>query len=260
MKPIYIVAIVVASIVALVVAGIFVTIEISSNRFDCAATRNRACSAQSLQRALLPETYLNRLLDLIHAAHEAFAESNMAYVAIGGTLLSAMRKNSTLIPWDDDADFGVFASQWDNKEHKARFVDALQKRGLVLLRGDAVMTERIVYAEKSDALDSQPFIDVFVYERDKQNRNRLHYQHALSRLRFAREATTIDEMFPLRIAMLKYGDREYEINVPAKAERMLTRSYGERWRTQFVVASHNDATMVAPCTLSDEQAIQLGLL
>lgn len=120
-----------------------------------------------------------------------------------------------------------------------------------------MITERIVFANKE--LKSEPFMDVFVY-RTEQNGD-LTLADAVSRIKFPKSRMSRQEAFPLRHAPLRHGTNGVcNVSVPNRPEALLKRLYGDHWRTQFVVSTHSNRSILLPCTLSDEQSRALGFI
>ena len=73
-----------------------------------------------INRLFLDPINLLILNKLTQKAVEVFEENNVTYWAYGGTMLSADRFNS-LMPWDDDSDFGFDLSDYRNNNTSDTF-------------------------------------------------------------------------------------------------------------------------------------------
>lgn len=256
-------------LVALVVVGSLVAawvLRLTYHRFD--ARKASQCTQQQLIAAISSAEDHEALRELLRRMDAVFQEANVRYWIIGGTLLGAVRDGG-IIPWDDDADVGVLASEW--RAARSRLNDIAQRHGV---RFDAAWigpSEKMRFRVDDATTNAQKriFVDIFEFNDDAtRNSGTLRPTSSYALMAFPTETWQSEEVFPLRRYRLRrlHGTTpEDDIDGvdlwgPAVYERYLDVKY-PKWQTQVVVSRHDNATLLAPCAVrpDDVRAVMRSL-
>ena len=121
-----------------------------------------------------------------------FKKHNITYWIIGGTTLGAVRHNE-IVPWDDDADIGIFEH---DLEKLLNLNNELKKDGFEIVFYWKIYKFRRIGKE-------YPFIDIFCYKKegDKYVMNREDLKDV-----WPNEYYLEDELFPLKTYKFNYLD------------------------------------------------------
>lgn len=143
----------------------------------------------------LSDDMISQLYALTGSVHQILTEHNIRYFIIGGTLLGSCR-NGKFIPWDDDADIGIF------EEDFSRFLQidfnqyGLKQCGLAL-NNMGKITHLSSY--NSHQKGKGVFVDVFLFRRvpDMNGQTRVEYSNELYRQMWPKEYFYEHELSPL---------------------------------------------------------------
>lgn len=165
-------------IIILVVILLIINDDYQNNK------KNRFATIKDLENIYYMLNELKKMLD----------KNKITYWIIGGTTLGAVRHNDR-IPWDDDADIGIFESdlyklQSLNKE--------FNKLGMEIIKHWEIY--KLVYIDTE-----YPFIDIFLYKKDG---NKYIMNHQKLRDTWPNEYYLENELFPLR--EYKFGNGYYK--------------------------------------------------
>lgn len=125
------------------------------------------------------------LFSYLQIISDLFNKNGINYWIMSGTLLGSVRHNG-MIPWDDDADIGVFETDLDK-------ILALNKE-LNQIGYEIVPSWRIYKFRKIGT--EYPFVDIFCFSKDN---NKYILNHQELRDTWPNEYFTEDELFPLKI-------------------------------------------------------------
>ncbi len=159
------------------------------------------------------------IYQILYDTHRLLTFYEVNYWAIGGTLLGAMRHKG-IIPWDDDADIGIF--QKDVKKFE-KMIPVFKKCGYTIKKH--WVGYKIFYTKRKKIKRenySYPFVDVFVYKRIG---DKIKPASAEVRKTWPKDWFKVSEIENLK---LQYFGR-YAIFIPDNSERYLETLYGNDW-------------------------------
>lgn len=103
-----------------------------------------------------PPNVISRLYEMLEIVHRVCKQHAITYWVIGGTLLGLAR-HGHIIPWDDDADVGIFDSE------EERLFSCMTD----YLKGTEVSVIRSEHGLKVKCMRQKGVgVDVFIYKRD----------------------------------------------------------------------------------------------
>jgi lipopolysaccharide cholinephosphotransferase len=149
-------------------------------------------------------TYLEYFINFLE-------KHNITYWIIGGTTLGCVRHND-IVPWDDDADIGIFE---DDLEKLLNLKEELKNDGYEIIFYWKIYKFRKINQE-------YPFIDIFCYKKD--NDRYIMHRDDLNEV-WSNEYYLENELFPLR----KYKFGKLILNGPNYPLDYLDRMY-PKWR------------------------------
>lgn len=253
MHWIYIVLIVVVSLAAL---GVSIWLFLLHYRDRNVGGKQRPeCTDEQLQSMMLSKEYLDHLHQLISSTSKALESAGMVNWIDFGTLLSCVRHNGKLIPWDDDADIAVIDSDWRNPEKQALFFKAIANENLAMTKFGSIWQLRL--ANVSDS----PHLDIFLYKISNETVIMANdFAHFMNRA----NVFAVEEIFPLQTKIIyNSAGTQLRVNVPNKAKDVLGRVYGskenpESWQNELIAVQHKQiATLLKPCRLTTGQKERL---
>ncbi|AET73375.1 hypothetical protein EMVG_00089 [Emiliania huxleyi virus PS401] len=146
-------------------------------------------------------------------------EARLVYYAYSGTLLGVMRHRD-FVPWDDDVDLCVDASD-------------MQRFMQLPLPADVQLHPSPKGACYRLTLDGRAgFVDLFPVTVSE---GMVQYSLAAARELFPQDTAPEGDVFPLRSG--QFGD--FCLPIPRRSERCLERMYGD-WRSPVVYAPHGE--------------------
>lgn len=261
--------VVIVVLVALVVVGSIAAawvLRMTQHRFD--ARKASPCTPGQLLAAVSSAEDHAALRDLLRRLDVVLQEANVRYWIIGGTLLGAVRDGG-VIPWDDDADVGVLASEW--RAARSRLDAVAQKQGIRIEPAWVGPSEKVRFALDDALTESQKrvFVDIFEFNdatvTGASADGTLRPTSTYALIAFPTEWWRPDEVFPLRRYRLRqlHGtapDAEpvdaVDVWGPAIYERYLDAKY-PKWQSRVVVSRHDDATLLAPCAVHPDDVRRL---
>lgn len=163
------------------------------------------------------------IINLLKVLSEHLDLNDITYWIIGGTLLGSVRHND-LIPWDDDADIGILASDFD------KFIELCNKLKSI---GYEIIPEWKIYKFRKIG-NNYPFVDIFIYITED-NKYKLDKEDL--RIKWPNEYYFHDELFPMK--KYKFGD--LYLSGPNYPIGYLNRMYPE-WE-YFGIQTFNHKTM-----------------
>lgn len=166
------------------------------------------------------KTEINNLLKIFT---EYLDNNNITYWIIGGTLLGSVR-HGDFIPWDDDADIGIFENDFNKLIELSSKFNSL---------GYEIVSEWKIHKFRKIGI-TYPFVDIFLYT-NINNTYCLNSQEL--REKWKNEYYTHDELFPLK----KYNFGNLKLNGPNYPIAYLNRMYIE-WQ-YFGIKTFNHKTM-----------------
>lgn len=117
---------------------------------------------EELAKYFVPIEYHEKLYKLLTDVTSVLKREGITYWIDGGTLLGAVR-HGEIIPWDDDADLGVFDCDWEKVcALKDRFLEMgyeCELRECIF----KVFMDEIYLDEKMNRCMGRPCVDIFSY-------------------------------------------------------------------------------------------------
>lgn len=165
---------------------------------------------------------VKQLYQLLYDTGRILAANDITYVAVGGTLLGAIR-NKGIIPWDDDTDIGIM------KQDTRKFLKlkpTFKKCGYSIVKtwfGYKIFITKHKHISGFDY--SYPFLDVFFLATER-NGN-VKYASKAVRDEWPKDYWKKAEFLPLQYVPM--GD--FLVPVPYNPKPSLTRTYGGDWST-----------------------------
>lgn len=262
--------VVIVVLVALIVVGSIAAawvLRMTQHRFD--ARKASPCTPGQLLAAVSSAEDHAALRDLLRRLDVVLAEAGVRYWIIGGTLLGAVRDGG-VIPWDDDADVGVLASEW--RAARSRLDALAQQQGIRIEPAWIGPSEKVRFVLDDNGLTEsrkRVFVDIFEFNdataTGASTENILRPTSTYALVAFPTEWWRPDEVFPLRRYRLRqlHGAADDAENVdavdvwgPAAYERYLDAKY-PKWQSRVVVSRHDDATLLAPCAVHPDDVRRL---
>jgi len=172
----------------------------------------------------------NRTKLLVHILHTHCHEFGLSYVAIGGTILGAVR-HGDMIPWDDDADVAMELSAIEV---------LIEQAALLRERHNIIVTHHNEGLYKFKFANHHEFIDIFEMRRKDDGR----YEYAAEWVRSLWPRQNLDSMqttklYPFGSCPDPLTGHILRVSVkgPADAEAYLDRSFGD-WHQMCVDMPH----------------------
>lgn len=179
----------------------------------------------------LPDERLHqKLYELMELTDRLFRQHGIAYWAIGGTLIGALRHGG-IIPYDDDIDLGILKTDTDKLLHLTKEF----RRHRVALTEVSWGYKLMPMVNTFVATGSYPCIDIFVYT---SKRGGYYFDQDAAIDYFPNSHFEHHELFPLRQVSFGSGQRSisplqtfFHLCIPRVPEPHLTRCYGHDWPT-----------------------------
>jgi len=119
---------------------------------------------EEIAKHFVPMEHHEKLYKLISDVSSVLKRNGITHWIDGGTLLGAVR-HQEIIPWDDDADFGVFEEDWKRTcelegEFKNMGYECSMKKFIL-----KVYINEALYVEDLDYYIGCPCVDIFSYSK-----------------------------------------------------------------------------------------------
>lgn len=152
-------------------------------------------SKEEIQKLIIPESHQQLLYQLVGDVSKILDENNIPYFIDGGTLLGAVRHHD-LIPWDDDADFGMLTNDYFMKFPKV--IKQIEKLGYSVDTSDTYLTK--IYIKGKWLYDKfktvgTPTLDIFPYVIKKGVIRLYKLEHYL---KWKKAQYKVSDMYPLK--------------------------------------------------------------
>ena len=194
-----------------------------------------------IRESLTPEDHVNRLHELLGIVLKVFAQHDIFYMAMSGTLLGIVRNND-YIPWDDDVDLAVNFSDYDKL---MKLNEDLQYYGIEIV----VPEYRWNTGQKWNILkvkfvgEKNVFIDLFPFHYKGDDYcmppgglvDPFWYNQAMNPSWYDRNVFKKSEIQPIQMMKL----RDLDVACPKNPYGFIKRSYGEDAVETCVVSHHH---------------------
>jgi phosphorylcholine metabolism protein LicD len=183
------------------------------------ANRKKKTAMQRLKTT--PKNVIAEIYKIVEDVTNLFDKNKITYWGDGGTLLGAVR-HSGMIPWDDDADLGLLASQ---KKKFLKLKPKLEKCGYKVT--PHWLGYKISYTKNKDIVNTDysfPFIDIFFYVKDKAN-DRYLLESELGRKYWPNAYFTFKEVSKI----VDYPFGPYKVKGIKNHTAYFNRLYGHDW-------------------------------
>jgi phosphorylcholine metabolism protein LicD len=151
---------------------------------------NYNSSCKKIEKLAITENERDDIYYFLKIISYLFNENNITFWIIGGTTLGSVRHND-IVPWDDDADIGIF--DYD-METVLELNDELNEIGYEIVPAWKIYKFRKIGTE-------YPFIDIFCYKKEG---NRYIMNRQDIREIWPNEYYLVNELFPLKL--YKFGN------------------------------------------------------
>jgi lipopolysaccharide cholinephosphotransferase len=165
-----------------------------------------------------------QLYALLYITDKIFIENNVTYWMEAGTLLGAIRHGG-IIPWDDDADIGVFN---DDVEKIEKLTDEFKKYNILMTNTFFGYKLFFIHAKKNHKFN-YPSLDIFVFHKKKNQR--LKYKNFRAEFVFGKCSLYTDDILPLK----RYKFSNFYLNGVNENHSKLycNDCYGKDWNTHY---------------------------
>ena len=165
---------------------------------------------------ILSQSEVNDLYLLIFNLDKIFKQLNIEYFIISGTLLGSYR-HSGLMPWDDDIDIGIM-DQYDIILQSDIFQKLLQQNNMKITKYKEISFGYKIFLNNNEF----PFIDIFIYEYEKNNPNKIVFKYDYPKITWPNEYFYKTELYPLK--NYKFGP--LILPGPQNGYKYIKRAYG----------------------------------
>ena len=201
--------------------------------------------------------FIHGLYKIMIQSHNILLKNNIPYYSSGGTLIGSLRHRG-IIPWDDDLDIEIGYRDVErlmSKEIKEQF----KKKGLSLeylhQAKSRAPFDWIKVVSKTKVNGRQLFLDIFpmkIGREEKTGRLRTYFSSKIVNTLWPKYYLYIDELLPLKKS--PFGDGF--VIVPNKADKALSRAYGNDWNKVGYITQDSDHYMLEkPIKLSIKQFV-----
>lgn len=151
---------------------------------------NYNSSCKKIEKLAITENERDDIYYFLKIISNLFNKNNITFWIIGGTILGSVRHND-IVPWDDDADIGIF--DYDMKK-VLELNDELNEIGYEIVPAWKIYKFRKIGTE-------YPFIDIFCYIKEG---DRYIMDREDIRELWPNEYYLVNELFPLKL--YKFGN------------------------------------------------------
>lgn len=151
---------------------------------------NYYTNCNKIDELAITENEREDIYSFLQIISNLFNKNNITFWIIGGTILGSVRHNN-IVPWDDDADIGIFDSDMKT---------VLKLNNELNLIGYEIVPAWKIYKFRKIGT-TYPFIDIFCYKKEGERyiMNREDIREV-----WPNEYYSIDELFPLKL--YKFGN------------------------------------------------------
>lgn len=168
----------------------------------------------------------NEIINYLKILTDYLDELNITYWIIGGTLLGSVR-HGDIVPWDDDADIGIFEKDLPK---------ILELNKIINQMGYEIVPHWKIYKFKKIGIQ-YPFVDIFLYS-DNDNKYQMNDLELINK--WPNEYYLHDELFPLK----KYTFGNLYLSGPNYPIGYLNRMYPEWEYFSIQTFDHKQIKMV----------------